>query len=220
MLDFSNQNNNLRNRPLYEEVADQLRSQIFAHQLPPGSWLDEQKLAKDYGISRTPMREAIKVLAAEGLITMKLRRGAYVTEVNRQDLEQIFTVLSLLEGEAARNAAHQASESDLNELDNLHLRLEKAAADRNLELFFEMNVRFHERILAISGNRWMNGVITDLRKVLKLQRRDSLTRSGRLQQSLNEHREILKALLKRDSIAAEAAMRNHLARGLEASTLN
>jgi DNA-binding GntR family transcriptional regulator len=81
-------------------------------------------------------------------------------------------------------------------------------------------VRFHERILAISGNRWMNGVITDLRKVLKLQRRDSLTRSGRLQQSLNEHREILKALLKRDSIAAEAAMRNHLARGLEASTLN
>jgi hypothetical protein len=220
MLDLSNQNNNLRNRPLYEEVADQLRAQIFAHQLPPGSWLDEQKLAKDYGISRTPMREAIKVLAAEGLITMKLRRGAYVTEVNRQDLEQIFTVLSLLEGEAARNAAHQASESDLNELDNLHLRLEKAAADRNLELFFEMNVRFHERILAISGNRWMNGVITDLRKVLKLQRRDSLTRSGRLQQSLNEHREILKALLKRDSIAAEAAMRNHLARGLEASTLN
>ncbi|MBJ7379411.1 MAG: GntR family transcriptional regulator [Polynucleobacter sp.] len=220
MLDLSNQNNNLRNRPLYEEVADQLRAQIFAHQLPPGSWLDEQKLAKDYGISRTPMREAIKVLAAEGLITMKLRRGAYVTEVNRQDLEQIFTVLSLLEGEAARNAAHQASESDLNELDNLHLRLEKAAADRNLELFFEVNVRFHERILAISGNRWMNGVITDLRKVLKLQRRDSLTRSGRLQQSLNEHREILKALLKRDSIAAEAAMRNHLARGLEASTLN
>jgi DNA-binding GntR family transcriptional regulator len=220
MLDLSNQNNNLRNRPLYEEVADQLRAQIFAHQLPPGSWLDEQKLAKEYGISRTPMREAIKVLAAEGLITMKLRRGAYVTEVNRQDLEQIFTVLSLLEGEAARNAAHQASESDLNELDNLHLRLEKAAADRNLELFFEVNVRFHERILAISGNRWMNGVITDLRKVLKLQRRDSLTRSGRLQQSLNEHREILKALLKRDSIAAEAAMRNHLARGLEASTLN
>jgi len=220
MLDLSNQNNNLRNRPLYEEVADQLRAQIFAHQLPPGSWLDEQKLAKDYGISRTPMREAIKVLAAEGLITMKLRRGAYVTEVNRQDLEQIFTVLSLLEGEAARNAAHQASESDLNELDNLHLRLEKAAADRNLELFFEVNVRFHERILAISGNRWMNGVITDLRKVLKLQRRDSLTRSGRLQQSLNEHREILKALLKRDSIAAEEAMRNLFARGLAASTLN
>jgi DNA-binding GntR family transcriptional regulator len=163
------------------------------------------------------MREAIKVLAAEGLITMKLRRGAYVTEVNRGDLEQIFTVLSLLEGEAAKKAATKAKESDLNALDDLHLRLEKAAADRNLDLFFDTNVRFHERIIAIAANPWMTSVIADLRKVLKLQRKDSLSRTGRLQQSLSEHREILKALLKRDPVAAEQAMRTHLAHGLEAA---
>jgi DNA-binding GntR family transcriptional regulator len=207
----------LSTRPLYEEVADQLRNRIFAHELAPGAWIDEQSLAKEFGISRTPMREAIKVLAAEGLITMKLRRGAYVTEVNRGDLEQIFTVLSLLEGEAAKEAATKAKESDLNALDDLHLRLEKAAADRNLDLFFEINVRFHERIISIAANPWMTSVIDDLRKVLKLQRRDSLSRSGRLQQSLSEHREILKALLKRDPIAAEEAMRTHLAHGLEAA---
>ena len=207
----------LSTRPLYEEVADQLRNRIFAHELAPGAWIDEQSLAKEFGISRTPMREAIKVLAAEGLITMKLRRGAYVTEVNRGDLEQIFTVLSLLEGEAAKEAATRAKESDLNALDDLHLRLEKAAADRNLDLFFEINVRFHERIISIAANPWMTSVIDDLRKVLKLQRKDSLSRSGRLQQSLSEHREILKALLKRDPVAAEQAMRTHLAHGLEAA---
>jgi DNA-binding GntR family transcriptional regulator len=207
----------LASRPLYEEVADQLRVRIFAHELAPGTWIDEQTLAKEFGISRTPLREAIKVLAAEGLITMKLRRGAYVTEVNRGDLEQIFTILSLLEGQAAKEAATKAQEKDLNELDDMHLRLEKAAADRNLEQFFEVNVRFHERVIAIANNPWLTDVIADLRKVLKLQRKDALSRSGRLQSSLSEHREILKALLKRDPIAAEQAMRTHLARGLEAA---
>ena len=209
-------NTKLDNRPLYEEVADRLREQIFAKVLCPGSWLDEQSLAEQFGISRTPMREAIKVLASEGLVTIKMRRGAYVTEVNRSDLEQIFTIMSLLEGQAAKETALKASEDELNRLDHLHHRLEKAAADRDIEQFFEINGKFHELIQEIAGNRWMNGVIADLRKVLKLHRRDSLTSTGRIQSSLIEHREILQALLKRDEVAAEASMRKHLARGLEA----
>ncbi|OIM98721.1 GntR family transcriptional regulator [Polynucleobacter sp. QLW-P1DATA-2] len=209
-------NTKLNNRPLYEDVADRLREQIFNKQIAPGSWLDEQGLAEQFGISRTPMREAIKVLASEGLVTIKMRRGAYVTEVARKDLEQIFTILSLLEGEAARETATKATEEELNQLDYWHHRLEKAAADRDIEQFFEINGKFHELIQEIAGNRWMNGVIADLRKVLKLHRRDSLTSTGRLQNSLIEHRGILNALLKRDQVAAEKAMRNHLARGLEA----
>ncbi len=210
-------NTKLINRPLYEDVAERLRAQIFAHELAPGSWLDEQSLAQQFGISRTPMREAIKVLASEGLVTTKMNRGAYVTEVDRRDLEQIFTVLSLLEGQAAKETASKATEEELNLLDDLHHRLEKAAADRDVGQFFEINVKFHELIQDIASNTWMNGVIADLRKVLKLQRRDSLTRTGRLQNSLLEHREILQAILKRDPTAAEAAMRKHLARGLEAA---
>jgi DNA-binding GntR family transcriptional regulator len=210
-------NTKLINRPLYEDVAERLREQIFAHELAPGSWLDEQNLAVAFGISRTPMREAIKVLASEGLVTTKMNKGAYVTEVDRRDLEQIFTVLSLLEGQAAKETAIKATEDQLTQLDNLHHRLEKAAADRDTAQFFEINVKFHELIQEIAGNKWMNGVIEDLRKVLKLQRRDSLTRSGRLLSSLLEHREILQAILKRDSQAAELAMRKHLARGLEAA---
>ena len=209
-------NTKLNNRPLYEDVADRLRDQIFAKQLAPGSWLDEQSLAEQFGISRTPMREAIKALASEGLVTMKMRRGAYVTEVNRSDLEQIFTVLSLLEGQAAKEAALKATEDELNLLDHLHHRLETAAADRDIEQFFEINGKFHELIQQIAGNCWMNGVIDDLRKLLKLHRKDSLTSTGRLQNSLVEHREILRAILKRDDLAAEAAMRKHFANGLEA----
>ena len=210
-------NTKLNTRPLYEDVAERLRVDIFAHKLSPGSWLDEQSLAKEFGISRTPMREAIKVLASEGLVTMKLRRGAYVTEVGRQDLEQIFIILSLLEGQAAKETAIKATEDELNQLDSLHLRLEKAAADRDIEQFFEINVKFHELIQDIAGNKWMNGVIADLRKVLKLQRRDSLTRSGRLLHSLTEHRAILNAILKKDPNAAELAMKNHLEHGLQAA---
>jgi len=210
-------NTKLINRPLYENVAERLRMQIFAHELAPGSWLDEQSLAQEFGISRTPMREAIKVLASEGLVTTKMNRGAYVTEVDRRDLEQIFTILSLLEGQAAKETALKATEEHLTALDNLHHRLEKAAADRDVEQFFDVNVKFHDLIQEIAGNKWMNGVIGDLRKVLKLQRRDSLSRVGRLQNSLLEHREILQAILKRDPTAAEAAMRKHLARGLEAT---
>jgi DNA-binding GntR family transcriptional regulator len=210
-------NTKLINRPLYEDVAERLREQIFAHELAPGSWLDEQNLAASFGISRTPMREAIKVLASEGLVTTKMNKGAYVTEVDRRDLEQIFTVLSLLEGQAAKETAIKATEDQLTQLDNLHHRLEKAAADRDIGQFFEINVKFHELIQEIAGNKWMNGVIEDLRKVLKLQRRDSLTRSGRLLSSLVEHREILQAILKRDPQASELAMRKHLARGLEAT---
>ncbi|WP_114638547.1 GntR family transcriptional regulator [Polynucleobacter necessarius] len=209
-------NTKLINRPLYEDVADKLREQIFSKELAPGSWLDEQGLAIQFGISRTPMREAIKVLASEGLVTMKMRRGAYVTEVTRKDLEQIFTILSLLEGEAAKETAIKATEDQLSILDHLHHRLEKAAADRDIEQFFEVNSKFHELIQEIAGNRWMNGVIADLRKVLKLHRRDSLTSTGRLQNSLVELREILNAILKRDQTAAETAMRKHMARGLEA----
>ena len=200
-------------RPLYEEVAERLRTSIFSHELAPGSWIDEQAIAKEYGISRTPMREAIKILAAEGLITMKMRRGAYVTEVSKSDLNQIFTVLALLEGQACRETALKASEGQLEALDSIHMKLERAAADRDLDQFFAINQSFHDKLQEISNNPWMKRVIDDLRKVLKLQRRDSLSKRGRLESSLVEHRKILSALLARDADLSEKLMKEHLLQG-------
>ena len=203
----------LATRPLYVEVADLLREKIFNHELPPGSWIDEQQMTQLFGISRTPLREAIKVLASEGLITMKIRRGAYVTEVDITEIGQIFEVIALLEGQGVKKVAQHATDQELEVLDSIHLKLEKAAADRDIDKFFELNQEVHDKIQEIGGNRWMRKVISDLRQVLKLQRRNSLTKMGRLEQSLKEHRQILSAIISRKGDLAQELMINHLKQG-------
>jgi DNA-binding GntR family transcriptional regulator len=202
-------------RALYEEVAELLRQRIFQRELEPGSWIDEIKLSQEYGISRTPLREALKVLAAEGLVTMKVRRGAYVTEVSDQDLSEVYHLLSLLESDAAAVVAERATEAQLKDLQALHAELEAAAGDR--EAFFAVNERFHMRLLELAGNRWRNQMVADLRKVMKLNRHNSLLKTGRVRESLQEHRAVMEALAQRDAAAAMRRMQEHFANGLEAA---
>ena len=202
-------------RALYEEVAELLRQRIFRRELEPGGWIDEVKLAQEYGISRTPLREALKVLAAEGLVTMKVRRGAYVTEVSDQDLAEVYHLLSLLESDAAAVVAQRASDAELKELQDLHQELEAAAGDR--ERFFALNERFHMRLLELAGNRWRNQMVADLRKVMKLNRHNSLLKAGRVQESLQEHRVVMEALAKRDPEGVRLRMQEHFSNGLEAA---
>ena len=114
-------------RALYQDVAERLREQIFARELEPGSWIDELKLAEEYGISRTPLREALKVLAAEGLVTMKVRRGAYVTEVSDKDLADVYHLLSLLESDAAGVVADSVPEMEWRETEHKARALLRAA---------------------------------------------------------------------------------------------
>ena len=202
-------------RALYEEVAELLRQRIFSRELAPGGWIDELKLAEEYGISRTPLREALKVLATEGLVTMKVRRGAYVTEVSERDLADVYHLLGLLESDAAGVAAHKASDAQLAELQALHQQLEAAAHDR--ERFFAINERFHMRVLEIADNRWRDQMVADLRKVMKLNRHHSLLKSGRIAESLHEHGLVLQALIARDAAAAMAHMQAHFQNGLAAA---
>ena len=202
-------------RALYEEVAEQLRQRIFRRELEPGSWIDEVKIAQDFGISRTPLREALKVLAAEGLVTMKVRRGAYVTEVSEEDLAEVYHLLALLESDAAAVVARKASAAELRELRELHRGLEAAVNDR--EKFFALNERFHMRLLEIAGNRWRNQMVADLRKVMKLHRHNSLLKAGRIEESLAEHGQVMAALEKRDAGAAMQRMQQHFSNGLAAA---
>ena len=204
-------------RALYQEVAELLRQRIFKRDLEPGSWIDEMKLAEEYGISRTPLREALKVLAAEGLVTMKVRRGAYVTEVSESDLADVYHLLALLESDAAGVVAERASDTQLKELQALHKELEAAAATGNRDKFFAVNERFHMRLLQIAGNRWRDQMVADLRKVMKLNRHHSLLKSGRLEESLREHRAVMEALAKRDAKATVKRMQEHFRNGLEAA---
>jgi DNA-binding GntR family transcriptional regulator len=202
-------------RALYQEVAELLRQRIFARTLEPGAWIDELKLAEEYGISRTPLREALKVLATEGLVTMKVRRGAYVTETSESDLADVYHLLGLLEADAAGVVATTATPAQRAELQALHAALEAAVADR--AQFFALNEQFHMRLLAIANNRWRDQMVADLRKVMKLNRHHSLLKSGRIQESLEEHRAVMAALLAQDAAAATRCMRAHFQNGLEAA---
>ncbi len=206
-------------RALYEEVAELLRQRIFQRELEPGSWIDELKIAEAYGISRTPLREALKVLAAEGLVTMKVRRGAYVTEVSERDLSDVYHLLSLLESDASAVVAGTATSAQIEALQAVHQELEDCVKpeQQDREAFFKVNERFHMLLLEIANNRWRDQMVLDLRKVMKLNRHNSLLKTGRVEESLNEHRALMAAISSRDSALAMQRMQEHFRNGLEAA---
>lgn len=201
---------------LHAEVAHSLRQRIFDGELEPGTFLDEVALAEAMRISRTPLREALKVLTAEGLVRHEPRRGCFVAEVTEQDLDEIFPVIALLEGRCAHEAALHATDAELQDLQVLHDRLARHAKARRINEYYETNFVIHEAIIGLAGNRWLAQVIGDLRKILRLARQQQLHAPGRLAQSLSEHLAVFAALKARDAQGAEAAMRTHITRQREA----
>ncbi|HEX7887974.1 MAG TPA: GntR family transcriptional regulator [Ramlibacter sp.] len=201
---------------LHDEVASQLRERIFAGELSPGSFMDEVRLAEELKISRTPLREALKVLTAEGLVRHEPRRGCFVNEVTEKDLDEIFPVIALLEGRCAYEAALHVTDADVVVLEDLHQKLVRYAKARRTNEYYETNFAIHEAIIALAGNRWLAGVISDLRKIVKLARLQQLHAPGRLDQSLSEHLSVFAALKARDAEGADAAMRTHLTRQRDA----
>jgi len=201
---------------LHEEVASRLRAMIFDRRLAPGQWVDEQALAREWAISRTPVREALKVLVAEGLVSATPRRGCVVTEITEDDAERLFPVMALLEGQCAREAAHHASDADLRELARLHDVLESHAAAGDTDGYYRANHVFHSRVQDASGNPWLGRATDQLRVFMRLLRGRQLQHPGRMDDSIGEHRELIEALLARDADRAGALMHGHLMAQLEA----
>ncbi len=161
------------------------------------------------------LREAIKVLDFDALVTMKMRRGAYVTEVNAKDLQDVFHLMAVLKADAAGNVASTATAAQLLELETLHQQLEKSVKDR--VKFFQLNEAFHIKLPDVANNRWAGQMVADLRKVMKLNRAQSLLKAGRIEESLAEHAAIMAALPSQDAVAAQAAIRSHVKSGREAA---
>lgn len=202
-------------KALYQEVADRLRTMIQDRTLAAGEWVDEVRLTQEMGISRTPLREALKVLAAEGLVRLEPRRGCFVNELSLRDLEDIFPLMALLEGRCAFEAASKIGPVEIARLEPLHADLQRHAQSGDIDRYYQANAIIHESIQALAANRWLSDMIDGLRKVLSLSRHKSLTMPGRMQDSCAEHMAILAALKARDPEGADALTRKHLMRQLD-----
>jgi DNA-binding GntR family transcriptional regulator len=201
----------ITHRALYEEVADRLRALIYDGELAAGSFIDERALAAKFGISRTPLREALKVLHAEGLVRLTPRRGSWVAgELTPQDLDEIFPLMSLLEGLCAYEATKKATPADVKRLEALHERLERHAQAGDVARYYELNYTFHEAVQEIAANPYLSRTVSELRRFLRLLRGRQLRVSGRMEASLSEHRRLMRALRRRDPEEAERVMRAHL----------
>ena len=200
----------LRPASLHEEVAARLRNMVFERQLVPGQWIDELALASDWKISRTPLREALKVLAAEGLVELVPRQGCKVTELSEDDADELFPVMALLEGRCAFEAVRKATPADVKALRKLHDVLERHAAAGSVDGYYRANHEFHTRVQALADNRWLDRATNDLRRFLRMLRGRQLNWPGRINASINEHRVLMDAIEQGDAARAERVMHDHL----------
>ena len=200
----------LRPASLHEEVATRLRNMIFERQLAPGQWIDELALAREWQISRTPLREALKVLAAEGLVLPVPRQGCKVAEMSEDEADELLPIMALLEGRCAYEAVRKAGEADIRRLQQLHAQLERHAAAQDIEAYYRANHEFHSAVQALAANRWLDRATGDLRRFVRLLRGRQLHWPGRIEASINEHRVLLDAIVQRDAARAERVMHDHL----------
>lgn len=200
----------LRGTSLHDGVAARLRAMVFDRELAPGEWIDEKALAEAWQVSRTPLREALKVLAAEGLVDLVPHRGCRVIELSDADADALFPVMALLEGRCAFEAAAKAGDDDLRTLQRLHDDLERHAAAQDLDGYYRANHEFHTTVQRLADNRWLDRVTGDLRRFMRLMRGRQLALPGRIAASINEHRVLIDAFRQRDAARAERAMHDHL----------
>lgn len=195
---------------LHIQIADALREMIMIGDLKHGDKVNENDLCASMEISKTPLREALRVLSAENLISLVPNRGAFVTKPSTGEIKEMFAVMSVLEGVCARAAAVKMTPADFSHLEELHAELEEHFKCRNQKEYIRINNRYHSFIQELAGNRTLNQIVKGLRKKILLYRFQSLNLPGRFEDSIKEHRELLTAFRNRDAQKAEKIMKNHL----------
>ena len=188
---------------LHVEVTDRLREMIYERSLPPGERIDELGLSARLGTSRTPLREALKVLAHEGLVRLVPGRGAFVIELSANEAESLFPVLGLLQSRCAAEAVRRQTPEDIAALDTLLASLENAVTGNRLTDYYRAVDGFHERLQAVAANPWLTRSITDLGRFLQMVRTLMPLPENRLRQSMAEYRTLMKAIHRGDADAAE-----------------
>ncbi|MED1438340.1 GntR family transcriptional regulator [Aeribacillus composti] len=210
--------NNVQSNSRFSVVYETLKKKIIEGELPSNTPLVEEKLAKEFQMSRTPIREAIRQLAQDGLVEFFPRKGALVKEITIKDLEEIFTVREALEGISARIAASVISEEKIALLQEALEKSDQELENGNKEQSFKLGNKLHEIILDVAGNNKILTIVSDFKNQIQRFHYFSYHIPGRLELSNKEHWEIFEAIKAKDGELAERRMRKHI-RGTKESTI-
>lgn len=203
-------------RPLHEATVDQLRDQIVRGELAPGSRLNERVLTARLGVSRTPLREAIKLLATEGLVELLPNRGAVVAPIDPARIAEILAVMGALESLAGELACAQASEQDIGEIRALHYEMLAMHARGDLDGYFRYNQAIHLRLVEASGNAVLAQSYRQLNANVRRVRYMANLSAQRWDAAVKEHEAILAALAARDAARLKRLLHDHLSAKLAA----
>jgi DNA-binding GntR family transcriptional regulator len=206
----------IQKKTLHEEIADNLREMIMSGELREGDKIKENVLCDMMGISKTPLREALRVLSAEGLIRLVPNRGSYVTTPTFEEIKEMFDVMRVLEGVCARTAVEKMRDRDLSKLEKLHQKLEKNFRRKDQKEYIHQNNLYHAFVQELAGNKTLNQIVNGLRQKILLYRFQSLNLPGRFEQSIQEHRSLLAAFRDKDPKKAEMLMKSHLKKQCDA----
>ncbi len=198
-------------RPLHEEVVDQLRDLIVQGTLAPGARLNERVLCGRFGISRTPLREAIKLLASEGLVELLPNRGAIVASIQPERLAETLTVMGALESLGGELACRNASDAQISEIRALHYEMLAHHARGDLAAYFKYNQQIHLKLVEAAGNAVLLHTYRQLNTNVRRARYMANLSKERWNAAVAEHEEILAALAARDAERLKQLLRDHLA---------
>lgn len=197
-------------KPLRELVLEAIREAIISGILKPRERLMEIQLAEELGVSRTPIREALRKLELEGFIVMVPRKGAYVADMSFKDIADIFEIRAALEGLAAGLAAERVTDEEMEDMERHLVEKADAIARNDIECLVQVDTRFHESIYRASRNERLWTIINNLREQIQRFRAMSLAYPGRSKQSLEEHRAIVEAIHARDTALARQVTQEHI----------
>ena len=201
---------------LPQVAAERLRTLIIEGMLAPGARLNERELSEQLGLSRTPLREAFRLLAAEGLLLQLPNRGVQVVALSREDVRHAFEVMASLEGLAGELAAARVTDADLDDLRALQGDLEKAHKRRDLPAYYRVNRAIHDRLNAIAANPVLAQTCRTLNARLHALRFRSNLNGAKWERAVAEHRSMLAALAARDGAALRDLLVRHLHAKLQA----
>lgn len=197
-------------KPLRELVFEAIREAIINGQLRPGERLMEIQLAEELGVSRTPVREAIRKLELEGFVVMIPRKGAYVADISMKDVADVFEIRAALEGLAAQLAAERITDEEIEQLERLLVEVARCVEENDVNGLVEADTRFHEVLYTASRNDRLLQILTLLREQIQTFRARTLAHPERMREALEEHRAVVEAVTQRDPELARRAAQDHI----------